>query len=378
MKLAIVNITGGRLSGGYLKYLQNMIPLLEKRSETEKLLVTLPEGEIIPANSTELSYWKKEHTVSVRKQIHQALNRFKPDLIFIPTARRFRFGSTPVVNMVRNMEPLEVPFGMNPLTEKLKNILRAREAKRSTFEAARTIAVSHHVKEFILSNWNRESEKVGVVYHGLSTESSQVESHHVPSAVSLRMGDKAEPFLFTAGSIRPARGTEDLIAALPAISEQFPEYSMVIAGTADPGMSRYHRHLLHLAETLGVAQKIIWTGKLTENEMTWCYQNCSAFIMTSRAEACPNTVLEALQYGVLSVSTDRAPMPEFFKEHADYYRSGDSATLFKAVSMTLTREKKESENRSKAMKRRALDFSWESCASETMHQLTLALKQIHH
>ncbi len=49
--------------------------------------------------------------------------------------------------------------------------------------------------------------------------------------------------------------------------------------------------------------------------------------MTSRAEACPNTVLEAMAHGAVSISTDQQPMPEFYGESAAYYRATDAAQL---------------------------------------------------
>ena len=75
----------------------------------------------------------------------------------------------------------------------------------------------------------------------------------------------------------------------------------------------YGARMQHLAAKLGVARAIIWTGHLSPPEMAWAYGRCAAFVVTSRAEACPNVALEALSHGAPVVSTTQDPMPEFFR-----------------------------------------------------------------
>ncbi len=48
MKLAVVNLTGGGLSGGYLKYLERMIPLLQDDPRVRALYVLMPTGALWP------------------------------------------------------------------------------------------------------------------------------------------------------------------------------------------------------------------------------------------------------------------------------------------------------------------------------------------
>ena len=60
-----------------------------------------------------------------------------PDVVFFPTARLIECGGAPTVVMVRNMEPLTVPFGGNTWREGFRNIARARVA-RARFRPAPT------------------------------------------------------------------------------------------------------------------------------------------------------------------------------------------------------------------------------------------------
>jgi hypothetical protein len=44
VKIAIVNLTSGGLSGGYLKYLRALVPLLRQDARISQLDVFIPEG----------------------------------------------------------------------------------------------------------------------------------------------------------------------------------------------------------------------------------------------------------------------------------------------------------------------------------------------
>lgn len=44
MKIAIINLTGGGMSGGYKKYLRNVLPRMAAHPDVEALLCAAPES----------------------------------------------------------------------------------------------------------------------------------------------------------------------------------------------------------------------------------------------------------------------------------------------------------------------------------------------
>jgi glycosyltransferase involved in cell wall biosynthesis len=259
--------------------------------------------------------------------------------------------------MVRNMEPLTVPFGGNSVKEGIKNLARAWEARRASRRATRVIAVSEHVRDFIVTRWRIDPVRVGLVYHGVDR------AVVVPRAVTTNPA-----VLLTAGSIRPARGLEDLVRALPLIDGSI---RLVIAGQVDPGCEGYAARLRQLTERLGVSTRVMWVGQLGSADMSSALQSCTAFVMTSRAEACPNTALEAMSHGCAVVSVDRAPMPEFFSDAALYYPTGDATALagqLRAVVADNARRQRLTE----AACHRAEAFTWEATKDRTIEELELA------
>ena len=150
---------------------------------------------------------------------------------------------------------------------------------------------------------------------------------------------------------------------------------LVFAGKADPGSLAYHDQIKALALKLGVADRIIWAGQLSPLQVAWCFRHASVFVMTSRAEACPNTVLEALSHGCISVSCDNDPMPEFFGEAALYYRSGDGSSLANRLIEALELPPSSARALSGRARERATGFTWDVCARRTIDELAQALEQ---
>jgi glycosyltransferase involved in cell wall biosynthesis len=361
MKIAVVVLTRGSVSGGFRKYLHRLVPLLRVQPEVERVDVFLPPQMASAGDRT----WPVRDELSGYRALRRSIAALAPDVVFVPTARMLRIGTIPVVTMVRNMEPLEVPFEGNGPVEAVKNIARSWAAKRSSLRSDRVIAVSGHVRDFLLDRWHIPVNRIGIVPHGIDAGAAPAEP---PPPLAALAG---APFLFAAGSIRPARGLEDVIAALAAVPE---EYRLAIAGSVDRGAEHYHRAMRELARRRGVESRVVWLGQLDAEGMAWCFRRAAMFVMTSRAEACPNIVLEAMAAGAAAVSTDHPPMPEFFGDAAVYYRARDAAHLAERLSGALAApETLRQLLRARAVQR-AGAFTWEATARGTVLELQRAIR----
>lgn len=362
MKLAMVFLTNGKVSGGAAKQIRQLTPLLLADERIAELRIFLPQGAIDSRpGDWPIREWPAAGGRARRDFLRKELAAFGPDVLFIPSARWLPSDCGKTVVMVRNMEPLETPFAGNRFIDKLKNIGRRLAAHHACKRADRIIAVSGHVRDYLTSRWSLPPEKIAVVYHG-------VEEPPEPRKPA-SLGDLADaPFIFTAGSIRPARGLPDLVAAL-ADERVDPALQLVIGGSADTGVNIYRDKVVALARRLGVDHRIHWAGQLNPAEMSWCFRNSVLFVTTSRAEACPNTVLEAMRHGTLSVSGDNAPMPEFFGPAALYYRIGDSHALAGAIAAALALPPHEQERLRALARARSEHYSWQRTADDTISEM---------
>jgi glycosyltransferase involved in cell wall biosynthesis len=373
LRLAIVNLTNGNLSGGYRKYVRELVPLIAQHDQVKELVVALPAN----AARAELDgirllrYPPRSHLTGFRGLVAQVMET-RPDVVFIPTARWASFSGVPVVPMIRNMEPLTVPFGGNALSEGLKNLARARVAAASARRATRVIAVSAAVRDHIVGRWKLEPERVGVVHHGVNLPpmSRQLPA---PTTELRRLAD--HPFLFTAGSIRPARGLEDAIRALAELRQIGLPTPLAVGGEITKSSGRYVDHLTQLAARLGVRGDLIWLGELDAEEMSWCLWNCRVFLMTSRAEACPNTLLEAMAHGALSVVTQLGANQELLGPEALTYPIGEHADLGRLLRQVLEFPPSVAAKYSLALRERSKTFSWRDASERTVAELENARVQ---
>jgi glycosyltransferase involved in cell wall biosynthesis len=326
-----------------------------------------PEAGIAP----ELVHaWPEAERLNPSRWIRRNLQEFDPDVVFVPTANPFRFADKPTVVMVRNMEPLLCPLRGNPWPLKLRNLARREVARWACRRADRIIAVSAFVRRFLAEQWGVAEDRMSVVPFGVIQD--------IPADALRRPAglDEVEEgkWLFAAGSLRPGRGLEDVLEALQRLYSAGTALTLAIAGEADPHTRAFAARLKARAEAAGLGPRLRWLGTLSAAEMGWCFRHAGAFVMTSRMEACPNTVLEAMAHGALSISTDQEPMPEFFGDTATYYPAQDSGALAECIETTLALSLATREQKRAAARERAKSFTWERAASQTVAELQRVLR----
>jgi glycosyltransferase involved in cell wall biosynthesis len=360
----MVNITGGGLSGGYQKYLKSVVPLLRQDPRVDRLDVFVPRPVVANGGLGfgEVRIFEVGDGRRGFPGLRAELRDLAPDVVFIPTARWLNCDGIPVVVMVQNMEALACPVGRNSMPVVLKNLARSFAARRGSRRAQGVIAVSSYVKEFLVERIGIQADKVFVVQLGVNRAIPSADARRPPVCERFRGGD----FAFTVGSVRPYRGLEDIIDAMVAVARSKEHLTVVVAGRSDPDTASYERGLRQRAEAKGVANSLVWAGQLGESELSWCYDHCSAFLMTSRVEACPSTLLEAMSHGCVCVSTTSRPMPEFLGEGALYYPPGDGSSLARQLVRLSKMERRKLDFLRGSAFARAQDFTWEKTVDDTL------------
>lgn len=377
MRIAVINLTSRGMSGGYKKYWENVIPRMAKLSNVEALLCATPQSvniqdwiEKLPnVEFVNCRPFSPFHN-SPDSKLREHLNRFSPDVIFVPTERSFSFYGVPVVNMIQNMEPLVYPYKDNPLSEKIRNWLRMRETKKATYKADRLIAVSKFVHDFLIEQRDISDDRIEIVHHGidLSKNIAFKRPEIIPSGWE-------KNFLFTAGSIRPARGLEDAFLAMESLFINKVDIAgLVIAGSTDSAMTKYRKQLERKIRSYKINNHVCWVGNLNEQEMTWCYKNCLMFLMTSRVESFGIVALEAMSHGCICISSNSPCLPEIFGDAAIYYTAENAKALTKAIQHVLSMDFNKRKGVSESAKKRAAQFSWDICTDKTLLELKRAIE----
>jgi len=361
MKIAIINITAGGMSGGYKKYLINIIPKIAQSPEVTSILCASPPNlNIQNLFETQLkikfTHYNPFSFINNNSNLKKELKNFKPDVIFIPVERYMKFIDAPVVNMMQNMEPF-IPINSNlPFIEKVKIVIQRYISKKSLKKSDHIIAISKSVSDFISSQQKISKDKISHIYYGVNNI-EKTEFNKPDLIPDSWIGN----FIFTAGSIRPYRGLEDIIYSINKIPESLIK-GVVIAGESTRNLSKYHNNLLKIIDKLNIQSRICWTGNLNTNELNWCYSNCCIFVVTSRIESFCMIAGEAMSHGCICISTKNPCLPEVFGNGALYYESGNIDSLSETIKQCISWNESQKNEQSQKAKNQAQKFTWDICS----------------
>lgn len=369
MRLAVINLLSSGISGGYQKYLTKILPRLKSHRDVKALLCALPLSvKLHPSFGKDFGIIKCNPYHPLRYyrdfELDNKLKKFKPDIIFIPVERYFHYDKIPVVNLVQNMEPFIKKNKANSFKTNLRLTLQKYVGEHAIKKSNGVIALSNYVKKMLIEDINIPEERIALIYHGINKV--RCKERKPPLLLKELTGD----FIFTAGSIRPARGIEDLVNALCELKNENINLPLVIAGKLNKGMEKYSNQIRSMIYKYELSNSIIWAGALSNQEMAWCYQNSKIFIMTSRVESFGMIAGEAMANGCVCISSDSPCLPEIFNDCGLTYKAGNAKDLANKIKGVLDFNTAQREKMSSKAILRARQFSWDICASRTIDFLS--------
>lgn len=117
------------------------------------------------------------------------------------------------------------------------------------------------------------------------------------------------PHIVVARNLEPIYGIDVALRAFAAVAAKLPAARLSVAGSGP-----LRDELEQLATTLGVADRVRFTGRLDRDQMAALYREADLSLNPSHVDNMPNSVLESLASGVPVVSTDVGGVP-FIVEH---------------------------------------------------------------
>lgn len=367
MKVAIALPLRRGASGGFVKHLVELLARWSLPGTGLAIDVVLPEAVLDEVTFRDVGVIRtdKDDFRNGFRHMGKAISNGGYDVCLLTLPRVVPIEGVPVVSIVQNVEPLQKARYSMPILWRMRLWALRREQLKAFQRSDRIIAISQHVKDMLLLFKVSSADKIDVIYHGFDTK--ELLDSNKPAVIP------AVPFIFAAGSVVPYRGFEDIIKAVSILKKRdLGELDVFFTGDQSDS-SWYGRRLHKLIQNNDASGWVKWAGTLTRSEMNWCYQHCRLFVITSRAEAFGNIVLEAMGHGCEVISCDNPPMPEILGDCAEYYPIGDSSRLAELVEKHLRSESHPKGKRSLASERTA-GFSWDATASQTLAALRMAAK----
>ncbi len=118
-----------------------------------------------------------------------------------------------------------------------------------------------------------------------------------PPIVKPQSHAKGKFTLLAVGRLSEEKGFDRLLHAFEGLAPCFPDWKLVILGEGDSRNS-----LEQLTRALGLGERVFFPGR-AGNIADW-YEIADIYVMTSHFEGFPNTLVEAMSYGVPAVSVD--------------------------------------------------------------------------
>ncbi len=114
------------------------------------------------------------------------------------------------------------------------------------------------------------------------------------------------PIVLALSRLHPFKGLDFLIEAVPLLRQQWPDLNVLICGPSrqTPQFGDYRVYLEKLALKLGVAENIIFTGKIDFAQSAAYQAGADLLVVPSIVEALNKVVIEAAAVGTPSVITE--------------------------------------------------------------------------
>ena len=209
------------------------------------------------------------------------------------------------------------------------------------------VCISEYSKKDVLQHCDIKSKPLFVIHNG----------SNLLQKPELTLGSykPQKPFLFSIGVIHRKKNFHVL---LPLLQQNTME--LLIAGKHDD--ENYLSFIQNKSKELGVQDNVHLLGRVTENEKSWYFNNCSAFAFPSISEGFGLPVVEAMSCGKPLFLSDRTALPEIGGDVSFYFHDFNAEHVRQVFHDGM--ELYNANGLRKKIKARSYNFNWHKAARE--------------
>lgn len=229
--------------------------------------------------------------------------------------------------------------------------------RRCAKEADRIIAVSECTKRDITEHYGIAPNKIEVVYNGLSPTklfADDAVGESVPELENIN-------FLLSVSGLGPHKNQGGLAEAFLLYKKRHPESGVKLVLTGPVRKYEVVREILE--KNSDVAEDIVFTGFVNDEQLIWLYRKAMAFIYVSYYEGFGLPILEALSVGKAVICADAASMPEVGGDAVAYCNPYETESIEEAIAKVVADALYRKSLEKKAMEQ-AARFSYQKAAED--------------
>lgn len=144
-----------------------------------------------------------------------------------------------------------------------------------------------------------------------------------------------EKIILFVGRIHKIKGVDLLINAFAELTKKSNNVRLVIIGPDDGYLSTIY----NLVKSLGLESKIMIPGFVSVNDKIAAYIDADLYVLPSRYDIFPTTVLEACSFGTPVITTDQTGIQDLVNNNVGYVVPFDKNQLSDALFKILTDDK---------------------------------------
>lgn len=177
----------------------------------------------------------------------------------------------------------------------LSNIVEVE--RRGVQEADLVITVSKQMKQQLIERYGADEKKIRVIYNGIDSS----------KYFGLTNKERKNIVLFL-GRLTNQKGPYFFLQTAKDVLEKKKDVTFVVAGQGEK-----LPELVKQSLGLGIADHVLFTGYLTEEEINYAYAKANVYVMPSVAEPYGITALEAVASGTPVIVSKNAGVAEEIK-----------------------------------------------------------------
>jgi len=260
----------------------------------------------------------------------------------------------------------------NSLRKSIKSRLKKYLFRQLCLRAEHIIAVSQYTKNLLAQN-GISPDKIQVIPNGVNTEkfSIPINTKRIAEIRSKLNIDDPDKIILTLAVLRPRKGQDMVIKALPMVLDKIPKVKYVIAGNGS-----YLDHLGKIVNGYSLNKNVIFAGEINDNEIVHFYDMCDIFVMPSRrdglwVEGFGISFLEANARGKPVIGGRHGGVPEVIidNETGILVNPYSPEEIAQAVIKLLSNKELAKEMGEKGKERSFHHFNWETIAERTLDSL---------
>jgi len=263
----------------------------------------------------------------------------------------------PALIAVSNLAPFcEHTIKLEKIWGRLRLRLLRLTIISSALKADGVIALSKKC-ETVLIDHGVAAQRIKVIPNGVDPAGKS------PDPCELNSDDCGD-YILSVSHFYRYKNFEQLIRAYAALAEELRQrYRLKLVGIFYD--QEYVDSLKSISRALGVESYIDFIPGMSKKDLQKTYSQATLFVFTSLIENCPNILLEAMSFGVPTLSIDNEPMPEFGGQAVGYFPPNNVEYLSQSIT-TLLNDPIMLSKMAALAEKESKRFSWDNFTDEVM------------